>query len=59
MSEETSKRSWEFIAIPVVAVMLGALALIMWAATAGLVMAVLFVVFGVDLIAKGLAPLTG
>jgi len=30
------KRSWEFIAIPVVAVMLGALAIILWAADAGM-----------------------
>ncbi len=36
MAETKSERSWEFVAIPTVAVMFGILGLIMWAATAGL-----------------------
>ena len=36
MSQTESERSWEFVAIPTVAVMFGILALIMWASTAGL-----------------------
>jgi hypothetical protein len=35
-SEQTARRSWEFVAIPTVPLLLGLLALVLWGATAGL-----------------------
>jgi hypothetical protein len=55
-SEQTARRSWEFVAIPTVPLLLGLLALVLWGATAGLwVWLALGVVAMVVLVAVALA----